>query len=276
MGEITYKYGEIIASSMEALFSFLKNSIKKDLEVIRIARTAKALFDVGNFSDTDNYSLQAYLIDKQHSDGGWSDPEETAWATSLLAQISGNNNEVTTKARTWLDGVRHSGGGWGRHARDQARIPTTGLVMALVPAVTTDADREWIQETWKDDLARPVHLSYKGGFYLLSVNNKNKEPIDSLVLQTIVHLAGDQNDDGGFGPWKNHPIGSDPWSTGIVLWGLSKWIDCVDPKVIEYALTWLKKTQLTSGYWPYHYLDEGTSYALIGAVAASRALENRK
>ena len=39
------------------------------------------------------------------------------------------------------------------------------------------------------------------------------------------------------------------------------------------ALDWLERTQLPSGYWPYHYLDEGTSYALIGAVSALKALQ---
>jgi len=96
------------------------------------------------------------------------------------------------------------------------------------------------------------------------------------VFRTIEHLAKDQNEDGGFGPWKEHPIGSDPWSTGVVLWGLSRWIENVDPVVIEKALDWLRKTQLPSGYWPYHYLDDGTSLALIGAVSAMKALATKE
>lgn len=217
-----------------------------------------------------------YLRSTQLPDGGWSDPEETAWSSSLLFRILGDDHETAKKAKNWLASVRHPGGGWGRHPRDQARIPTTALVITLVPSVATDVDREWVKQAWEKDLNSPVRLSYKGGFYLLTVNKGNGEPIDPLVSRTVAYLADDQNDDGGFGPWRDHPIGSDPWSTGVVLWGLSKWIDKVDPVVIEKALAWLERTQLPSGYWPYHYLDEGTSYALIGAVAASRALANRK
>ena len=118
-------------------------------------------------------------------------------------------------------------------------------------------------------------LTYKGGFYLLACEAHRTTSAEALAIDTCIYLSCEQNDDGGFGPWKNHPIGSDPWSTGIVLWGLSKWINRVDPTVIERALHWLEVTQLPSGYWPYHYLDEGTSYALIGAVSAMRALASR-
>jgi hypothetical protein len=217
-----------------------------------------------------------YLCNAQLPDGGWSDPEETAWAVAALSQLSGEDSEAVCKAISWLTSARHPRGGWGRYPRDQVRIPTTALVITLVPPVATDADREWVKQAWEKDLDSPVRLSYKGGFYLLTANNENGDPIDPLVARTIAYLAEDQNEDGGFGPWRDHPIGSDPWSTGVVLWGLSKWIDFVSPAVIEKAFAWLEKTQLPSGYWPYHYLDEGTSYALIGAMTASRAMENRK
>jgi hypothetical protein len=133
---------------------------------------------------------------------------------------------------------------------------------------------EWLLGQWKTDLLSPTSLSYKGAFFLIGIGSA--EMIDcqfQLIDATILHLFRDQNDDGGFGPWKDHPIGSDPWSTGVVLWGLSRWIDRVDRSVVERALDWLEKTQLPSGYWPYHYLDEGTSYALIGAVSALKALQ---
>ena len=134
-------------------------------------------------------------------------------------------------------------------------------------------DIDWLLDEWRKDFAGPVRLSYKAGFFLLAMAQKQK---NDLIVQTISHLAQDQNDDGGFGPWRDHPIGSDPWSTGVVLWGLSKWIDLVDAMVIEKALAWLRKTQLPSGYWPYHYLDDGTSLALIGAVSAMKALATKE
>ena len=220
--------------------------------------------------------LVKYVEQTAQPQGGWADPEETAWSLAVLCQANREGTQLVLEGNNWLASVRRPGGGWGRHARDQVRIPTTALVFTLVPSVATDADQAWVRQAWEKDLNSPVHLSYKGGFYLLTVDSKNSGEVHPLVLRTITYLAEDQNDDGGFGPWRDHPIGSDPWSTGVVLWGLSKWIDYVDPVVIEKALGWLERTQLPSGYWPYHFLDEGTSYALIGAVSALRAMENRK
>ncbi|HOK07723.1 MAG TPA: terpene cyclase/mutase family protein [Syntrophales bacterium] len=149
-----------------------------------------------------------------------------------------------------------------------ARISMTGLVSALIPDVVERRDVDWMRSEWQRDFGGPVRLSYKGGFFLLGMPRDRE---NTLVSRTISHLAEDQNEDGGFAPWRGHPIGSDPWSTGVVLWGLSKWIGHVDPVVVEKALHWLGKTQLPSGYWPYHYLDDGTSLALIGAVYAMKA-----
>jgi hypothetical protein len=142
-----------------------------------------------------------------------------------------------------------------------------------VPEVVKETDLGWVTTEWQRDFESPVRLSYKAGFFLLAMAQKQK---NDLVVQTIFHLAQDQNSDGGFAPWRGHPIGSDPWSTGVVLWGLSKWIDHIDAMVIEKALAWLRNTQLPSGYWPYHYLDDGTSLALIGSVAALKSLKARE
>jgi len=265
---------ELVSKAVESLLDFVRDARPEN---IRVVRSAHSLLLSGLSPVNDVLKPRAaFILGIRHRDGGWSDPEETAWAISVISQLAGEKKETIKKAENWLNSVRHPGGGWGRHPRDQVRIPTTALVIALVPSVATDLDRGWVRQAWEKDMASPVQLSYKGGFYLLTVDRETSDANDPLVTSTIAHLAKDQNDDGGFGPWKGHPIGSDPWSTGVVLWGLSKWIDRVDPQVIEKALDWLEKTQLPSGYWPYHYLDEGTSYALIGAVSAMRAMENRK
>jgi len=267
----------LLSNTFRVLQSFASEAIRKGLEPGRVCRSLGALLLSRNNAEALSPTIiGAYLGERRIDDGGWSDPEETAWATAVLSQLSGEDKGMGRRGKDWLEKVRHPGGGWGKHPRDQVRIPTTALVIALVPSVATDADREWVRQAWEKDMASPVQLSYKGGFYLLTVKNGSSKTIDPLVTRTIAYLAKDQNDDGGFGPWKNHPIGSDPWSTGVVLWGLSKWIDRVDTQVITRALEWLEKTQLPSGYWPYHYIDEGTSYALIGAVSAIRAMEGRK
>ena len=269
---------KIVQLSIGALTSFVMQCLVRGVESIRMVRAAFSLLNALECVSCpfSKKNLLDRLLSIQPHDGGWADPEETAWAISVISRLSREDSEIIQKAQHWLESVRNPNGGWGRHPRDRVRIPTTSLVLTLVPSVGIDSDREWVRLAWEKDLNSPVRLSYKGGFYLLTINNDNKSKIDPLVSRTIAYLAEDQNDDGGFGPWRNHPIGSDPWSTGVVLWGLSKWIDNVDPVVIEKALAWLERTQLPSGYWPYHYLDEGTSYALIGTVAALRAMASRK
>lgn len=264
----------IIASATRALIAFLDDKVDRPFEALRLARTELALTIAGGKQESFVFSrLVARLDKKQSSDGGWSDPEETAWAAGLIRAVRGEKDAGFEAAKGWLRSERKAGGGWGRHPRDMARIPITGLVVALVPEVIEQRDVDWMRSEWQRDFEGPVRLSYKGGFFLLGTPRDQE---NALVFRTIEHLAKDQNEDGGFGPWKGHPIGSDPWSTGVVLWGLSRWIEHVDPVVIEKALDWLRKTQLPSGYWPYHYLDDGTSLALIGAVSAMKALATKE
>ena len=262
--------------AVQGLECFLReNSLY--LEIVRSSRVLYALAMAGcSIQSLVFQHTKDYIFSHQQADGGWADPEETAWAACFISQTKECHNCSISTAIQWLKSNRHDGGGWGKHSRDRARIPTTALVLTLLPEAGSDEAYKWIAQEWAKDLSGSVQLSYKAGFYLLVAGHPRIQGNSELIDRTITHLINDQNADGGFAPWKNHPIGSDPWSTGVVLWGLSKWIDRVDPAVIERALHWLEVTQLPSGYWPYHYLDEGTSYALIGAVSAMRAMASRK
>lgn len=255
---------------------FLTHAICGGYEPIRIVQVGWSLLFAGCSPNNSLFiKVSDYLIKEQFADGGWSDSETSAYAIAILSEVSGKNHKIVKDANKWLKTYRQSDIGWGQHPRDHARIPITSLVLTLAPEAGSSEDYIWVAQEWAKDLSGSVQLSYKAGFYLLVAGHPIIKGNAALIDRTIRYLADDQNDDGGFGPWKNHPIGSDPWSTGVVLWGLSKWIDRVDPTVIERALHWLEVTQLPSGYWPYHYLDEGTSYALIGAVSAMRALASR-
>jgi hypothetical protein len=267
---------EFLIKSIKSIIQFLGKSIDESLEPLRIGRSGNAVILSGSGGGDLLERVLHSLKNCQLPDGGWADPEETAWAAGFISQVKGRDDSGVAAAIQWLKSNRLNGGGWGKHSRDRARIPTTVLVLTLVPEAGSDEDYKWVAHEWAKDLSGSVQLSYKAGFYLLVAGHASIQGDSELIDRTIRHLIDDQNDDGGFAPWKSHPVGSDPWSTGIVLWGLSKWIDRVDPAVIERALHWLEVTQLPSGYWPYHYLDEGTSYALIGAVSAMRAMASRK
>ena len=85
-------------------------------------------------------------------------------------------------------------------------------------------------------------------------------------------MSDEQNPDGGFAPWKGHPIGSEPWSTGVCLLGLTSYPDLVEIPVITNTLQWLEKNQLFNGLWPCHYIEEGSAYCYWGAVEALKYL----
>jgi hypothetical protein len=262
-----------VAMSVNAVMvlrAFVLSPQTARVESVRVARVCYALLTAGLSRSSELFPQVIRVISEpQDKDGGWSDPEETAWAVGAIRLVQGEDDSAVRAAMAWLTAAHKTLGAWGRHPRDKARIPTTALVSALVPEVVRPEDTAWLMDEWQRDFDSPVRLSYKAGFFLLATTLGQE---DQLVTETISHLARDQNDDGGFAPWRGHPIGSDPWSTGVVLWGLSRWCDRVDPKVFEKALDWLRASQLPSGYWAYHYLDDGTSLALIGAVAALKAL----
>lgn len=273
---INHETDEIITCAVAALGGFVSSTITRPMETIRVARVLYALLQAG-------CSVKAPLVQNakngisspQRKDGGWSDPEESAWAIGVLSQVGGVADSCLNRGQSWLNSVRHTTGGWGRHPRDISRIPTTALVMTLVPDMADEPAFQWITTEWSAEMASPVQLSYKAGFFLLAVSGKQPSSKTELVDKTIANLIQAQNDDGGFGPWKDHPVGSDPWSTGVVLWGLSHWADHVETKVFENGLGWLKETQIDCGLWPYHYLDDGTSMALIGAAGTMKILARR-
>jgi prenyltransferase beta subunit len=124
---------------------------------------------------------------------------------------------------------------------------------------------------WASDLRSEVRLTYKGGFFLAALAPDHEE--QSLLRKTARYLHSQPNADGGFGPWRGHPIGSDPWSTGVCLVGLSRFPELADLNVVKRAVQWLIDTQLESGYWPYHFIDEGTAYAYWGLSEAAKLLE---
>lgn len=216
--------------------------------------------------------LTSSLIARQKPDGGWIEPEETLWCCTLLCGDVRATREVDL-ALGWMGSQRLASGGWGRSDRDIPRIPTTALILRLLGArIGIRSDWECLERTWAADLASSVRLSYKGAFYLMALT-KAAMGAPALVDQTMSYLERAQNGDGGFGPWRDHPIGSDPWSTGICLVGVCTHPALADRRVVEGALEWLCRTQLPSGYWPCHFIDEGSAYAYWGLTEAVRFLE---
>ncbi len=252
--------------AITGLACFLYQAKLENLEACRLARGGYALIASGcsTYGNLPGDNLSTYLVSNQQKDGGWGDVEETVWCLSYLNAFGDRYKQKISTGQKWLNSVRLPCGAWGKSERDQPRIPVTALIAALVPEVIDSSALKWLANQWEADLASPTQLTYKGAFFLLSQAHNKVSQDDELITRTISYLVGEQDEDGGFGPWKGHPVGSDPWSTGIVLWGLSRVGKLAPRKIIERALSWLKSKQLSNGLWPYHYLDDGAAMALIG------------
>jgi len=166
-----------------------------------------------------------------------------------------------------------SGLAWGYCRRDSPCIPITATVKLLVPSLWDRRAAEWLRHTWERDLDGRYQLSYKAAWYLLAC--AHQEGGIPLTAQTYDHLLADQRPDGGWGPWRTHPAPTDSFSTGIAMWALTK--HPRPEKVIaalERAAAFCAESQLESGLFPAHYIEEGSAWLLLGWSAASRLFDS--
>lgn len=240
-----------------------KDFLSKEIELTRICRLAVLLKESG-------VNLNAILLKKisekcikiQKDDGGWSDVPESMWCASFLSLTNEYGIHVE-RAIKWIYSQRHETQGWGKSLRDSARIPVTGLILYLLPQLASGANLRWLESEWKKEWKSQPCLSYKAAFTLMAFDKNNYHPEDNeIVSKTVQWLADQQNDDGGWGPWKNHPVGSDPWCTGICLISLLHYPDELPQKVLRNGLKWIKEKQLPNGLWAYHYIEDGSIWAL--------------
>lgn len=264
----------IHASSLQ-LANFIKSAVTGEKEVKRIALCALSLIYAGGYSKGSLFTMAAkYIVGRKLNDGGWSDAEETMLSTKFLSLMDHRGYDPSAeKGNAWLRSQQNFDGGWGRTNRDISRIPVTGLLLHLLPELSDPKAVSWLKDEWGKDLESDTRLTYKGGFFLLGLSASRISASDcSLIEETYTYLFEEQNEDGGFAPWKDHPIGSDPWSTGIVLLGLLSYPGLVKREVIERTVNWLAENQLPNGLWAYHYIEEGSAYAYWGLVEALKYL----
>ena len=255
-----------LEKASNGLAHFLYSGLQQKLEPIRLARAGYALLASGCSikGDFPGYNLVSYLVETQQADGGWADVEETVWCLGYLNAFGEKYQDEIANGQKWLASVQLPCGAWGKSERDQPRIPVTAIASVLTPELVNAATLKWLANQWEADLASPTQLTYKGGFFLLASAHNEANYDSELINRTIQYLINEQEDDGGFSPWKKHPMGGDPWSTGVVLWGLSTIREQAPKDTIKRAVSWLESKQLSNGLWPYHYLDDGAAMALIG------------
>jgi prenyltransferase beta subunit len=91
---------------------------------------------------------------------------------------------------------------------------------------------------------------------------------EELFNETIHYLVKEQRNDGGWGPWKNHPAQSDCFITGICMGALALSYSLNKDKIIIKSLRkgipWVENNQLNNGLFPTHYIEEGSSWIFWG------------
>ena len=268
---------EKIVLATRGLASFLIEASNKGLEVKRVARCSLVLNSGGYlFKEQLKNKIMDLIISKQRHDGGWIDVEETVLSLKLL-YMWGNHQKEIDEGNAWLITQCNPDSGWGLTERDLPRIPITGLFLYLLPDLSDQKAVTWLKNEWKKDFNSETRLTYKGAFFLMGLKSSGISPQNCpLINETYSFLENEQNNDGGFGPWKYHPIGSDPWSTGTVLLGLLAYSELTEKNVIEKAVNWLVENQLPNGLWTYHYIDEGSAYAYWGLIEALKYLKGRQ
>lgn len=245
------------------LVNFLKHGLDNRIDSERISRVGIVVFDKKFFfRDPLFIRIAKYFCKLQLQDGGWVDIEETAWSVAFLRKMPGEYEDSLTKGVNWLASQKLQGSGWGRNDRDVPRIPYTSWVAILVPELIDNEVLFWLEKACLEELKSEPKLSYKLALPLLAFSKHNYITHDPEVISSLTScLISAQNDDGGFGPWREHPCGSDPWCTSVAALGLLAQADSIPDVVLERSLEWLQKNQLPNGMWAYHYIDEGSALA---------------
>lgn len=193
------------------------------------------------------------------------------WCAALLKQNVLKSREVN-RAVEWLRNQQLDDGSWSYSNRDKGRIPITGLLLYLLPELGISESFEWLAVQWAEDLQSEPALTYKAAYVLMAFGTQGDNVFTDLTHKTIQWLQNQQNEDGGWGPWKNQPVGSTAEYTGVALNGLLSCPKIVRHEVVDKAVDWLLEHQLPSGLWPAHYIEEGSAWALLGLVKGMQYL----
>jgi len=259
-----------ILRGIDSLSQVISEFLDKDIELLRVCRTAVLLKECGvNPFNQVFDEIVLKCVRNQREDGGWTDVEETLWCAAFL-DIYEDHSESVYRAIKWLEKQENKDGGWGKSDRDRARIPLTSMLLCFLPQLSTDNRLKWLENKWHQEQKMHPNLTYKVALTIMAFyRNKYKPGNDHLINKSVALLCEQQNDDGGWGPWKGHPVGSDPWCTGICLATMAQYPEEVSSDVIMKGMVWLKEKQLPDGMWPYHYIEDGSSWALYGLIKAT-------
>jgi len=247
----------------------LKNMIiemnEKNIELIRITKTSSLLLLSGISKNSIPQQVVTRCLNEQNEDGGWVSIVDTMWNVAFLKEM--NKGEYTKNIKRGLDFLqsqRNKEGLWGRSYRDISRIPVTGILLYLLPELADQQRLHMLEKLWQSE---KNSLTYKAAYTLMAFKRNGYKPEDkNLISENVQWLMENQKEDGGYSPWKKHPVDSDVYCTGVASIGLIQYPEIVEPQVLEGAFEWIIKNQLKSGVWKFHEIEDGASWGLFALV----------
>lgn len=253
-----------------SLLNMTHEMYRKNIEIRRITKTCAMLMMSGLSKNDISEKFVKKCLESQRSDGGFIGNTDTIWNIKFLEYFPEYEQE-RSKAIQWLTNDNGAEPGYGRSKRDVHRIPVTGLALYLLPEIADIDTLEWLENTWVSEVNS---LTYKAAYTIMaflkngySPNNKN------LVIDASRWLASQQQQSGGFAPWLDHPVGENVYCTAVSILAL---IATQDPSFIDCIIRgykYLCSSQLRSGIWPYHEIEDGAAWGLLALTEAEIYLE---
>lgn len=256
-----------------SLLNMTKEMYRKNIEIRRITKTCALLIMSGLSKYDISKDIVTKCLESQKEDGGFIGNTDTLWNIKLLASFPEYDN-ARIKALTWLKENNGDEPGFGRSKRDMHRIPVTGLALFLLPELADRYILEWLELMW---ISEEKSLSYKGAYTILAFNSCKKRPIhqEKLIEETADWLVSQQAENGGYGPWLNHPVGENVYCTAVSILALISMNDARYTHTIIKGYKYLCDTQLKSGIWPYHEIEDGSAWGLLALSKAEEYLEGK-
>jgi len=260
-----------IARAIGSLTNMAKQMESKHLELRRITQVSSILLAAGLSPTCVPRALVERCIEEQQKDGGWIAVPDTAWNLYFLKQLDQQlYKSQIADGLGFLQAQRNSHGLWGRSKRDIERVPVTGLLLHLFPELADPDTLSLLEQLWAGERNG---LTYKAAYTLLAFKRNGYRPREaSLIDDTVSWLTGNQREDGGYAPWKTHPVHSDVYCTAVASLGLLQYPDLAPPQVLKACLQWLEANQLPQGIWAFHEIEDGASWGLWALVDLSSHL----
>ncbi|MDR2116216.1 MAG: terpene cyclase/mutase family protein [Planctomycetaceae bacterium] len=258
--------------STVSLLNMVWAMFRKGIENARIVKAAVFLLMSGVSPSCIDREIVESVANAQRKDGGFIGTSDTVAGVRFLQFYPEYKNNIQMGLE-WLQNLSNENGGWGRSKRDMHRIPSTGFALWMLPELSQNEPKhlQWLEQTW---LSERNGLTYKAAYTLMAfAKNKYIPRNEKLIAETQDWLASQQKSNGGFAPWKDHPVETDIFCTAVSTLGLLAYPNEKYYTNILASYRYMCDTQLTNGIWRFHEIEDGASWGLLAMSEAEKLIE---